>query len=97
MVYLDLKADFLPQKLNEFNQSKISFIENIQKMEGYSGFKEKPGSMFKMKIGWENMKLLKHFMETEEYKFFHGAIVTLSKSNSIEIIRSTKANDFTNV
>jgi len=90
MEYLEINAEIYQHKLNEFNQSKLTFIEGIQKMDGYVEFLEKPGKQFNMKIGWNNHKSLLNFMMTEQYKYFRGAIITLSDSNSINIIKKTK-------
>ena len=87
MEYLEIKADISQQKLNEFNQSKLFFIESLQKIEGYQGFKEKPGVAFEMRIGWASHLSLIRFLKSECYRFFHGAIITLSDSNNIEIVK----------
>jgi hypothetical protein len=78
MVYLELSAEILPTKLLEFNQSKLSFINGLHKIKGYSGFREKRCLDFNMQISWQNKSCLEDFMNTEHYIFFRGAIITLS-------------------
>jgi hypothetical protein len=85
MEYLEIAASISMQKLNEFNQSKLYFIEHVGKFEGYNGFVEKPGRNFNMRIGWNDHDSLVAFMKSEPYKFFHGAMITLSENNSIRI------------
>lgn len=69
----------------EFQQSKLIFIDKLQKAEGYLGFTEKPGNIFQMKISWNNRKDLDAFMKSESYRVLHGAIITLSKANNTRI------------
>ena len=90
MIYLEIKAVILINKLLEFNQSKMAFIENFQNTEGYLGFTEKPGDTFQMKISWNSRKSLDKFIKSEYYRIFRGAIITLSETNSIRI--SNKSN-----
>ena len=85
MVCLETKAVILINKLLEFNQSKMAFIGNLQNIAGYLGFTEKPGDTFQMKISWNSRKSLDKFMKSEHYRVFHGAIITLSETNSIRI------------
>lgn len=85
MIHLEIKAVILINKLLEFNQSKMAFIENLQNTEGYLSFKEKPGDTFQMKISWNSRKSLDKFIKSEYYRIFRGAIITLSGTNSIRI------------
>ena len=86
MVYLELSAEVLPTKLLEFNQSKLSFINGLHAIKGYSGFTEKRSLDFNMQISWQNKSCLEDFMNTEHYRFFRGAIITLSSKNETNII-----------
>jgi len=88
MVVLDIVAEIKPNKSIEFNQSKLNFFNELQNFEGYIGFKEKSGSPFSIHISWKNQKSLDRFIKSEHYRVFHGAIITLSNSNKIEIIKS---------
>lgn len=88
MIYLEVSATISPHKLFEFNQSKMVFINNLQKTDGYNGFTEKPGNKFQMKICWNSRKCLDAFMKSELYCVFHGAVITLSQSNRIQILNS---------
>ena len=85
MICSEIRAEILTNKLHEFNQSKMVFIENLQNTEGYLGFTEKPGDAFQMKISWKSRRLLDKFIKSEHYRVFRGAIITLSHTNSIEI------------
>ena len=71
---------------SEFNQSKLTFIEGLQKIPGYREFIEKPGNQFSMRISWNDHHSLENFMETDLYKFFHGAIITLGITNEIKVL-----------
>ena len=86
MVTLEISADISQSKMLEFNQSKLLFIDKLQSMDGYSGFKEKTGNTFMMKINWTNRKSLNNFMKSENYRIFRGAIITLSKTESTKIL-----------
>jgi quinol monooxygenase YgiN len=87
MICLEIKAVILKNKLLEFNQSKMAFIENLQNTEGYLGFTEKQGNEFQIKILWKNRKALDIFMKSEHYRIFNGAIITLSETNSTRIFK----------
>lgn len=85
MVYLDIKATIAHRKLFEFNQTKMTFINQLQHIDGYLGFTEKPADKFQMKISWKTQKSLNAFMKSELYCIFHGAIITLSSNRNIQI------------
>lgn len=72
----------------EFSQAKHQFINDIQVVEGYAGFTEKQGKNFHVRILWKDKKTLDSFMESQLYRVFHGAILTLSKINTIHIINN---------
>ena len=93
MISLEICASIAPSKLHEFNQSKLLFIERLQNFEGYAGFKEKARDKFVMQIDWESRKTMNAFLDSEDYSFFHGAIITLSKSNSIKISSDSPQKD----
>lgn len=86
MVILEISADISQSKMLEFNQSKLLFIDKLQSIDGYSGFTEKTGNTFVIKINWNNRKSLNNFMKSESYRIFHGAIITLSKTESTKIL-----------
>lgn len=92
MVYLEINATIADRKMLEFSQAKMIFIENLQHIDGSLGFTEKPGDKFQMKITWTTRKLLDKFMKSEEYRIFHGAIVTLSEANSTQILKEGKVS-----
>ena len=97
MVYLELSAEILPTKLHEFNQSKLSFINGLHTIKGYSGFTEKRSLDLNMQISWQNKSCLEDFMSTEHFRFFRGAIITLSSKNEIKIIpKNLKKNEEVN-
>ena len=97
MIYLEIKAEISLTKHLEFYQTVLSFINEIQDIDGYKGFTKNNGNDFKMKISWENRNYLDNFMKTDQYKFFHGAILTLSTQNSIDIIsENPKKNEKVN-
>mgnify|MGYP002639835565 CR=1 FL=1 len=90
MTKLEIIAAVSMGKMVEFNQSKIYFIEGIQKFVGYMGFTEKQGNTFQILISWKDRKSLDLFLESDLYRIFHGAIITLSKRNSIKISKDIK-------
>jgi len=93
MVYLELSAEILPTKLHEFNQSKLTFIDGLHGIKGYSGFTEKRCLDLNMQIAWQNKGSLEDFLSTEHYRFFRGAIITLSSKNEIKIVPENLKNN----
>lgn len=93
MEKLEISASIPREKLTEFNQSKLSFLENIQDFEGYHGYSESPGPDFNISINWKDRGNLDAFMKSELYHFFHGAILILGNIHKI-IINSDNTNDF---
>ena len=87
MVCLEIVAVILTNKMMEFNQSKMNFVENLQNAEGYLEFTEKHGNEFQIKISWKSRKVLDIFMKSEHYRIFNGAIITLSNTNSTRIFK----------
>lgn len=85
MVSLEIEADILVNKHLEFSQSKLAFINDIQRAPGYVNFLEKPGRTFQIKVSWENKACIDNFMQSEQFHFFKGAIITLSGKNTIRI------------
>ena len=85
MIFLEIEADILTNKHFEFSQSKLAFINEIQKAPGYVNFMEKPGKLFHIKVSWENKNSLDDFILSEHFHFFKGAIITLSGKNTISI------------
>lgn len=92
MVFLEIKADILQNKHFEFSQSKLAFINDIQKAPGYVNFMEKPGTSFQIKVSWDNQSSMENFMQSEEFHFFKGAIITLSEKNTISITQKEQKN-----
>ena len=90
MVFLEIEADILTSKHFEFSQSKLAFINEIQKAPGYVNFKEKPGNSFHINVSWENEHSLNEFVKSEEFHYFKGALITLSDKNSILISKENK-------
>lgn len=88
MIYLEIKASILPNKKLEFSQSKLSFVHDIQQLEGYETFKEHHGKEYQIIIHWKTKKSLDRFMKSESYRFFHGAIIALSKSYSVRVLKN---------
>jgi len=93
MVHLEINAQISPTKQLEFNQSKMSFIQALPKVKGYSGFIEKRGTNFQIKISWLDRASLDNFFKTDYYKFFRGAIITLSSQNETNIIPENLKNE----
>lgn len=85
MVYLQINATILETKQYEFSQSKLTFINDLQPINGYNGFTEKEGKKYQIKIAWKTRKNLDNFLKSEVYKFFHGALITLSETNETQI------------
>jgi hypothetical protein len=94
MISLEICATIATSKMLEFNQSKLIFIDRLQNFEGYAGFKEKAGEKFVMQIDWESRKTMDAFVDSEDYRFFHGAIITLSKKFNTHIIDDNKDNAY---
>ncbi len=90
MTNIEIIASISTSKIVEFNQSKINFIDGIQKFAGYIGFTEKQGKLFQIMISWKDRKSLDIFLKSDLYRIFHGAIITLSKRNSIKISKDIK-------
>lgn len=86
MVFLEMSASISSGKMLEFNQSKLQFIDRVQKTSGYSNFIEKQGPAFQIKISWINRESLDKFINSELFHIFRGAIVTLSDKNSVIIV-----------
>ena len=89
MIYLEIVAVILINKLVEFNQSKMDFINNLQNAEGYLGFTENQGNKFQIKISWKSRKALDTFMKSEHYRIFNGAIITLSETHRTRTFNET--------
>ena len=87
MISLEICATIAKNKMHEFNQSKLIFINRLQDMEGYSGFKEKTGNKFVMQINWESKDKLDAFLKSEDYRFFQGAIITLSEKHKTHLVK----------
>ena len=85
MVNLLIEADILRNKYLEFSQSKLAFLNDIQKAPGYINFMEKQGARFHIEISWEDKYCLKEFIESESFHFFKGARLTLSDKNTLHI------------
>ena len=85
MVLLEISADVHANKHFEFSQSKMAFISDLQKANGYLTFTEKLGEKFHIRISWADKKSLKLFMDSENFHFFRGAILTLGKPDTIII------------
>jgi hypothetical protein len=91
MISLEICATIATSKMREFNQSKLTFIDRLQNFEGYSGFREKAGEKFVMQIDWESRKTMHTFLDSEDYRFFHGAIITLSENHKTHLIDKKKS------
>ena len=89
MYKLVIVASISTGKTVEFNQSKLQFIEGVQKFNGYNGFTEKQGAPFQMEIYWHDKNSMDMFMGADIYRVFHGAIVTLSDRNSVLKLNNT--------
>ena len=90
MVLLEISADVLANKHFEFSQSKLAFINEIQKAPGYVNFTEKPGNSFHINVSWENQNSLDKFVQSEEFHCFKGALITLSDKNTILISKENQ-------
>jgi hypothetical protein len=83
---LEIQAQIRKEKLVEFNQSKLSFLEDIKHSEGYLGYSEHPGLNFELCLNWDNRSSLEAFLACEIYRAFHGALITLGKLDSVKIL-----------
>ena len=89
MEQLEIFASIRKEKLNEFNQSKLLFLDGLRKLDGYEGYTENPGGNYHLCINWNSRLTLDAFLDSELYRFFHGAIMTLGIRNNI-LIKSEK-------
>ena len=96
MVFLEIQADIFTNKQLEFSQSKLAFINDVQKSLGYVNFLEKPGYQFEIQISWDNRKSLDEFIKSDRFHFFKGALVALSKKNTITISKEEIKNQTIN-
>ena len=86
MVQLQIYATIAHNKLLEFNQSKMTFINALQKVEGYRNFIEKQGEKFEIMIVWNSQSSLNQFLKSDLYKIFRGSLITLSNSFKSNIL-----------
>ncbi len=85
MEQLEIFASIRKEKLPEFNQSKLTFLEGLRKIDGYDGYAENPGADYHLCINWNNRSKLESFLSSELYCFFHGAIMTLGSVKKVQI------------
>lgn len=85
MSHLEIRAEIATGKLTEFNQAKYSFYDSIQKEDGYKGYTENHCSHFCLILEFKDEQTLINTMQSEVYRIFHGAIITLCEKNSIHI------------
>lgn len=88
MEQLEIFASIRKEKLNEFNQSKLTFLDGLRKVDGYDGYTENPGANYHLCINWNKRAHLDAFLNSELYRFFHGAIMTLGSMKEV-LIKST--------
>ncbi len=86
MEKVDIQATISQSKLTEFNQSKQAFLDSLQSADGYVGYTENPGCSYGIRIEWESRRQLDEFLNSELFKFIHGAIITLGILRSITVI-----------
>jgi hypothetical protein len=82
---VDIQATITEVKLNEFNQSKLVFLEGLEDVEGYIGYTESPGEKYSISIEWKSRPQLDSFLKSELFHFFKGAIHTLGKLIHVSI------------
>ena len=93
MEHLEISASIRIEKQKEFNQSKLSFLDDLQQFEGFNGYSENPGPDFQLTLYWDHRSNLEIFLQSELYQIFHGAIITLGRINEI-LIKSEIQTDF---
>lgn len=89
---VDIQANITMVKLNEFNQSKLVFLEGLKDVEGYIGYTESLGEKYCISIEWKSRPQLDSFLKSELFHFFRGAIHTLGKLIHVTI-NSRKDNE----
>jgi hypothetical protein len=82
---LEIYANIREEKLIEFSQSKLSFLDELPHIEGYHSYLENPGTEYYLCINWMKRMNLDAFLESDIFHFFHGAIITLGKLREINI------------
>ena len=85
MENIDIRAKIPYLKLQEFKQSKLSFLEELEGVDGYIGYTESPGEDYNIVIEWKSRQQLDSFLDSELYYFFRGAIQTLGEVSKITV------------
>lgn len=74
----------------EFMQSIGSIMVELRKVKGCIGIDlqqiDQDTDQFKLRLDWENRKLITELLERTEYEFLEGAIRVLCETPTIEII-----------
>jgi hypothetical protein len=83
---LEIQAQIKKEKLVEFNQTKLTFLEDIKDSDGYMGYSEHPGLNFELCLNWDKRSSLDAFLACEIYRAFHGALITLGRLDSVKIM-----------
>ena len=90
MIFLEIKAEIPDNKLLEFSQVKLAFIHDFQTANGFISFMEKPGFGYQIQISWKDQQCLNAFMTSQQFHYFKGALMALSKSKQISVMAEEK-------
>lgn len=85
MPCLEIKALISHSKLLEFSQSKMTFLHDLQQVEGFEMFTERQGKEYCINIFWMSRSSMDEFITSETYRFFHGALIALSREHSVSV------------
>lgn len=83
---LEIKASISIHKRLEFSQSLLTFINDIKNCNGLVSFREQPSKDFNIQLVWADHDTLNEFQQTDIYRLFIGAIITLSSKYETNII-----------
>jgi quinol monooxygenase YgiN len=78
----------------EFMQAIGSIIIDLRKVKGCMGIDlqqdDKDKKQFRLRLDWQNQKLITELLVSSQYAFFEGAILVLCEVLTIEIINGHK-------
>ena len=85
MVQLTIHFKLLPDKLNEFTLSWESFCQHIKNTEGLSDYSlnQSEENNCEIVLLMKDQQSLDDFMQSDWYKFLHGAIEVLGENKNV--------------
>lgn len=80
-----IRASIVEEKMSEFKQSKLTFIEELELVPGYMGYAEIPGTNYQISLQWNSRRELEAFLDSDLYSYFTGAVKTLGSILQVTI------------